>query len=457
MRLGAVLSASLVLAACGPTVDLDTLFADASVSSIDDAGTPALDAGAMSSEPDAGAPTPDAGPSVLLYPLDRKHSPLTAEVVTSLQRIAARSTTRRANVFSKVGDSNTVNPNYLSCFAGTQVDLAGRTALEPALTFFRGGLVGTTTSFDRVSLAATVGWSASAAIAGTPSPLQQELDATQARYATVMFGTNDVGFMDPYAYGQNLATLIDVAVSQGVVPILTTVPPRDDSATAEAWVARYNLVARGLAQARQVPFVDLHRELQPVPAHGLGPDGIHLNVYAPSAVRGCALTTAGLGFGQNVRNLATLEALSRARTAVQSGAASDTEAPRRAGTGLPGEEIAITTLPFVDVRDTRVDGMARLDAYPGCGSAANESGKEVLYRLELAQPATLRLFVVALGGSDLDLHVLSSTVSGQACVARHDKVLVRPFAAGTHWLSIDTFKASAGVLAGEYVLVVMPE
>ena len=305
----------------------------------------------------------------------------------------------------------------------------------------------------RTYTAATVGWSAFSAITGTPTPLQQELDTAQPRYATVMFGTNDVGFGDTHMFGRNLFTIIDTLSMQGVVPIVSAIPPRDDSTTIDAWVPRYNLVARGIAQARRVPFVDLHRELLTVPAHSLGPDGVHLNVYVPSGARGCVMNTTGLGFGHNTRNLATLEGVSRAWDAVSGRAAPDATAPRIQGTGLPGDEVVITSLPFVDVRDTRTDGVARINTYPGCGSAANESGREVLYRLELAQPTNVRVFVVSLGTSDIDVHLMSDTSSGQSCVARNDKFIVRQLAAGTHYLSLDTFQAAGG----EYLVGVIAE
>jgi hypothetical protein len=454
-----IISAGLV--GCGSTALLDDDAGPSPQSSMDASSLDTPDASISSDAGgvvDAGSSTRanDAGLSgVLIYPTDRKHSPMTADVVEHLRSIAALSTTKKANVFSKVGDSNTVNTNYLGCFAGTNVDLAGRTTLDPALAFFRSGMVGTTTSFDRTTLAATIGWSAFSALAGTPSPLQQEIDAAQPRYATVMFGTNDVGFMDPSSYGRNLMTIVDTLSMQGVVPLISSVPPRDDDPVADLWVARYNLVARGVAQARKVPFIDVNRELLPVAGHGLGPDGIHLNVYVPSSVRGCVFTPAGLGFGHNVRNLATLEGLSRAWSAVSAGTVPDPTAPLRSGTGLPGAEIAITALPFVDFRDTRTDGLARLDSYPGCASTANESGREVLYRLDLAQPTNVRIFVVSLGNADIDVHLLSDTASGQSCIARNDKVITRALPAGTSWLSLDTYQSTTGVLAGEYVLVVM--
>jgi hypothetical protein len=456
----ASLAAALTLAACG--AETEPPEPDASVEPADDAGTPDAGAGGddagVTPGPDAG--TDDAGAplaGVLVYPLDRAHSPLTAEVAAHLKAIAALKPSRAGNVFSKVGDSNTVNFNHLTCFAGAQVDLAFRPALEPALAHFRGGSVDGGSPFARTSLAATVGWSAFSALAGSPSPLQQEVDTANPRYASVMFGTNDVGFADPYTYGQNLFTIVDTLSLQGVVPIVSSVPPRDDNATANAWAQRYNLVARGVAQARQVPFVDLHRELLPMPNHGLGGDGVHLNVYTPSGARGCVLTSAGLAYGHNRRNLLTLEALSRAWGAVEGQPVPDASGPRRLASGTQADPVLIDALPFVDARDTRTDGEARLGSYPGCMSAANEGGREVLYRLELAQPATVRAFVVALGGADIDVHLLSSSASGQACVARNDKVIVKALGAGTHWLALDTYVASGNTLAGEYVVVVTAE
>ena len=438
----------------GPRVDAGFFELDGG-SDGGDAGD-AMDAGNGDAGLDAGLEV-DAGFSVLRYPSGRTQSPLTDEVTAHLQSIAALSPSKDEAFFSKIGDSNTVNTNYLGCYAGTQVDLGGRTALQPAWQHFLTGMVGGTTPYNRTSLSATVGWSAFSAITGNPTPLQQELDAAQPRYATVMFGTNDVGFMNTDSFGKNLFTIIDTLSMQGVVPIVSSIPPRDDDPLIDAWVPRYNLVARGIAQARKVPFVDLHRELLNVPAHGLGPDGVHLNVYVSGSVKGCNLTAAGLAYGHNTRNLVTLEALSRAWGAVSSGTTPDATAPRIAGTGLPGDEVVIDSLPFVDVRDTRRDGVARLNSYPGCASTANESGREVLYRLELTQPTNVRVFVVSLGTSDIDVHLLSDASSGASCVVRNDKTFVRQLAAGTYYLSLDTFQSSAGVLAGEYLVGVLAE
>ena len=456
---------TVVFAACGvppiPEADAGSLPTQDAGAPLDAGGADAgsADAGERDAGSDAGtdAGLSDAGASTLLYPVGQKHSPLTAEVVAHLRAIAAMDGTRAPNVLSKVGDSNTVNTGYLNCFAGAFVDLDGRASLDAGLAFFRGGMVQGSPAFSRTSLSATIGWSAQSAIAGMPSPLEQEVEAANPRYATVMFGTNDVGFANPDLYGRSLVTIIDTLSLSGVVPIITSVPPRDDSAAADAWVPRYNLVARAIAQARKVPFVDLHRELLGVPAHGLSGDGVHLSTYFPAAgARGCVFTSAGLGSGQNVRNLATLEALDRAWRAVESDMPSDSTAPRFTGSGLPGDELVIPSLPFVDARDTRTQGAANIASYPGCNATQSESGREVLYRFEVTQSVTLRAFVVSLGTADIDLHLLSAP-SGNACLQRNDKLITRALTAGTYWLALDTYEGGSGALPGEYLLVVMTE
>ena len=177
------------------------------------------DAGPEASLPDAPAPDavpdapadvtadrsvdrPDVPPDVapptgmVQYPNDRAHSPLTPDLAARLRAVATRGAGLRGDVLSKVGASNTVNTNYLGCFAGSNVDLAGRDRLRATVDWFRAGDAGGTDPYRRVSLAATVGWSAWAAVAGNPSPLAREYDAARPRYATIMFGTNDIQARD---------------------------------------------------------------------------------------------------------------------------------------------------------------------------------------------------------------------------------------------------------------------
>lgn len=380
------------------------------------------------------------------YPAGRTQSPLTADLVEHLRKVHATATGSDA-VFAKVGDSHTVSTSYLGCFAGTSVDLGGRD-LGATVAHFAAGDAAGTNPYQRVSIAAKVGWSAFAVLTGTPSPLEQEVAAVKPAFATVMFGTNDIGFMRIDRYGQNLAEIADTLLAQGIIPVFSTIPPRDDDPAADADVPRYNAVARGVAQTRGIPLVDLHRELLPLASHGLAGDGVHLQTYSGGA---CKLTAAGLAQGNNVRNLIVLEALDRIRrTVLGSEAAPDADAPRLAGTGSPGDPFVIGALPFADRRNTATDGADAIAMY-GCATQ-DERGNELYYKLELAAPAMIHAYVIDTD-ADIDLHLLAGAPTADACVARGDTAVERQLAPGTYYLVADTYAGKAG----DYTIVVMAD
>lgn len=452
---------------------------DAGIAPIDagvrDAGAP--DAGPVDAgRPDAGRPdsgpvdagvadaggtdagSADAGPELrpLLYPEGRTQSPLTPDAVARLQAIAARGPALHEDVFIKVGDSITVSGAFLQCLDGTAVDLGGRTHLDATRLHFAAGRIASTSPYDRVSSAASVGKSASWALAGSPSPLAQEMDAAEGRYAVLMYGTNDIGngTGSVHSYGRNLLALVDTLTAAGVVPVVSSVPPRDDSTAADLQVPRFNLVARGVAQARGVPFVDLHRELLPLPSHGLGSDGIHPN-SAPAG--SCRFNATGLEYGYDVRNLITLEALDRMHGAIASGRASDVTGPRLDGAGSGASPFEVATLPFTDVRDTRTFGETRFGTYPGCSATQDEGGREVLYRLVLTRPTHVRAWVISATGADLDLHLLDATATPGGCVERNDTTIDRTLAAGTWTFVVDTYVSSGVARSGEFLFAMREE
>jgi hypothetical protein len=242
------------------------------------------------------------------------HSPMTAAVVAHLKEVLASGHGRR-DAFVKIGDSNTANPMFLTCFAGDGADLAGRGDLAATRAFFSARKVdGWHTSFDRASVSAAVGWLARSVLAGSPSPLAREIDAARPAFAVVMLGTNDDLPGGLEGFEESLPRVVDGALARGVVPLLSTIPPRDDSPAAAAGVAALNHVVRALAASRGVPLMDLHAALLPLPRHGLVGDGIHLaSVWEGGVPRACRFTPEALQKGMNMRNLVVLEALDRAR------------------------------------------------------------------------------------------------------------------------------------------------
>lgn len=410
-----------------------------------DAGALADAAGADGGPPDAGAATP-RGP--VLYPTGRRHSPLTDDLVARLREIAAEAPTHRDDVFAKVGDSITVSRSFLHCL-GEAPDLSAHPSLAQTRDAFASGDAGGSDPFRRTSLAATVGWSASAALAGAPSPLEQEVAATRPRFAVVMFGTNDIGFRSLEAYADDMLTIVDRLLAAGVVPLLSTIPPRDDDAAAGGRVPEWNLAVRAIAQGRGVPLVDLHAELEALPGHGLSGDGVHPRSGGGA---GCAFDATGLQGGYNVRNLITLEQLDRAHRALARGEpAPDAMAPRLVGDGSAEDPFRIPSLPFVALHDTRDSRERDRDEYPACAPGVDESGPELTYALSLSAPAEVRATVVSRDGVDVDVHLLDE---GGTCVGRDHRTVTRTLPAGEHRIVVDSFVSRGAELAGEYLLVV---
>ena len=422
--------------------------------------------GADASSADAGgsdAGSADAGSSdaggagaggATLYPDDRVLSPMSESVVSAVTRIASANPARSDDVFLKAGTSTSSSANYLRCFADSDVDLASYAALDATLAKLKAGDAGGTDPFSRVSLAVTVGWSAGAAIDGDPSPVELEMDATGARFGLVNFGLSDNLSSDASleTFANDTRTLLDRLIDHGVIPIVLGTQARADSADADAWVETFNAVLRGVAQARQVPFVDLHRALASVTGEGLGPDGVHLDADPGGA---CTLTASALDHGYNVLNLSVLQTLDRVVAALASAAAPDA-ADSLAGTGTSADPFAIPWLPFSHEADTTTARQSDYDTYSGCSALQDESGPEYVYELVLDRATALRIIVLSEDGADLDVHLLDDTASVAGCLSRSNRTIAGTLAAGTYHLAVDTYASSGVPEPGAYLLIVQP-
>ncbi|EDM78958.1 hypothetical protein PPSIR1_06938 [Plesiocystis pacifica SIR-1] len=408
-----------------------------------------------------GEPPPPLSPP--LYPGGRVHSPITAATLEALAAIRSAAPAAPEDLFIKVGASSTVNTKTLYCFATEPVDLGDYEAqLGPSLDFFLLGDAGETTPFDRDTLAAEVGKTAGWAIDGDPSPVEAEIAAVHpegSSLALVHYGANDMQQGLTYAsalpgYHANMSDLLDGLIDAGVVPVVFGISRRLDQAPADLWVQSYNAVARGLAQARQVPFVDLREALEPLGGYGLSNDGLHLEGFPGGA---CLLTPEALEHGYNVRNLLGLEVLARLERALVDEAPSDPDdASVLVGDGSFEDAFAIDALPFADTRDSNDGPGVFLDVYTGCGSSADESGPEHLYRLELDTPTKLRALVLDHSGVDVDVHLLDASASEAGCILRDDRLIETALEPGTYYFSLDTYVNGEGVeQGGEYTFAVL--
>jgi hypothetical protein len=246
----------------------------------------------------------------------------------------------RATVFAKVGDSITAGSAFLAALdcdvrpvwgiygrLRTTVDYYRRTEVERSSTSCE-----PSTSFGRDSLAAVPGWTVGDALAfpgGRPhapcsdgeSRLECEYRELRPAVAIVMYGTNDLErSADPKVFRHDLRELVQTSVDWGVVPILSTIPPRMDRRMMGRRVAAYNTAIAQVARDERVPLLNYWRSLQgPRVIHfGLSEDGVHPEVLGRCEPDCNSLDFGrrGVRYGVNLRNLTALQALHKVRRVV---------------------------------------------------------------------------------------------------------------------------------------------
>jgi hypothetical protein len=226
----------------------------------------------------------------------------------------------RANVFAKIGDSITEAGGFLQDIGDGYFNLAGYAWLMPTITYFNAvRFSDNRTSFSRYSVSAMGGWISSQPLDGDPdSPLRNELAATRPLYGIVMIGTNDLDRSTLEAYTANLTRIVTIMEESGTVPIVSTIPDRNDQATPAARVPSFNDAIRALAAARHIPLIDYWLPMHDLPAHGIGDDGIHPSIWRnmgdPQATD---FSDAAMQYGYNMRNLTALLMFDRLRSLSQ--------------------------------------------------------------------------------------------------------------------------------------------
>ena len=233
---------------------------------------------------------------------------LSAEVVAHIDEIRAQNPDLREDSFSKMGGSSVASKAFLGCFATDYVDLGDRPELRETIDFFG---TGRANPFRRQSEAAGVNWNLRYVLGGKPANFRKELRATKARWALVLFGSNDAQNQNERVYLERLVYLVEEVAELGVVPVLGSALPRRNR-TRNRWIDRFNLITEAVAKHWSLPYIDYNAALRALPRKGLARDGVHPNVLPPGGLKNaCVLTEEGLQYGNNVRNLLTLETLAQ--------------------------------------------------------------------------------------------------------------------------------------------------
>jgi hypothetical protein len=287
-------------------------------------GTPAADASSAPSatataaavvgsilSPVDGTPAPTETPRPTPAPDTWKSYPAIPGFDDRVQEIFRRGLAigHDPHVFSKIGDCQNINTYYLADYEKPEkYRLGPYQDLQATIDGFKG-------SFGRKSLAVKGGMNVAAVMnplradpdscQPSESPLVCELRINNPGVAIISFEEAWNGYVEKYE--SYLRQVIEYVIDQGVVPVVATKADNLEGGD------RINALVARLAWEYDIPLWNFWGAVQPLPSHGLSPDGFHL--------------TQGYGFhnfyfdlppsrwsGWMARNLTALQVLDAARS-----------------------------------------------------------------------------------------------------------------------------------------------
>ncbi|RMG74549.1 MAG: hypothetical protein D6711_08620 [Chloroflexi bacterium] len=236
------------------------------------------------------------------------YTPFSPEIIATLEVIYARGLALGNNPhrFSKVGDSITVSPNFLTPLDYGMYDLGTASYLQVVIDHFSG-------SFAVDSLAADIGWAAWGVLdqrfspPGCPAPpLICEYQTRRPILAVILFGTNDSGYRTLAQYQADLEQIVATSIDMGVIPLLTTIPNRPEMPN---HIIAMNDVVYDVAEANNLPVIDFYAATLSLPRQGLSTDNLHPSAPAGGWENAARFIPPYTESGYVIRNWITLEML----------------------------------------------------------------------------------------------------------------------------------------------------
>jgi len=240
-----------------------------------------------------------------------------AEIFALGQRLGSR-----ANVFTTVGDSNTTNGDFLYPIGlndGDQCVWGAFEHLRETVAFFDqspDGDAANSFTHATTSIAAFRGftsvavldplWATDPVCAGGESPLLCEIRVVRPSVAVIMLGGRDVLALTAEDYRQAMIEVVETLMAQGVIPILTTFVVLEERQDVYPLSLEMNAALIDIADAAEIPLINLWAAASELPDHGIGPDRSHLRARIGAF---CDFTGAQYEVGGTLRNLLTLQAL----------------------------------------------------------------------------------------------------------------------------------------------------
>ena len=222
-----------------------------------------------------------------------------------------------AYTFTRVGDSISASPYFLTGIGSNSYSLGQYSYLQGAINFFSGPNGRGANPFAAASIAARNGWSTESALSpgladpgvchSGETPLECEYRVVKPSVALIMFGTNDSGGMPSGTFAANLSRIVEISINMGVIPVLSTIPPKHYNPATDGRVPEFNQIIIATARTYDIPLWNYWSVMSQLPSEGLGSDGVHPSV-PPSGVS-VVFDANNLKYGYAVRNLTALQVL----------------------------------------------------------------------------------------------------------------------------------------------------
>lgn len=262
---------------------------------------PVIDAASAASNSPSASDTAGAAPASnpdAFYPSAYPAIPGVSQTARDIYQRGLQGGTR-PNVFIRVGDCQSVVPYFLASFDYGNYDLGPYTHLQAAIDQFSGSWarqgVASNRGFNVSSVFVPV-WSDPKACLKNEGPLACEFRIRRPSLVIISMETWWGG--DPAGYERYMRRIIEYSIGQGAVPILGT---KADNMEGDGSL---NRVIANLAAEYDIPLWNFWAAVQPLPNHGLHPDGFHLtwerNYYNNADT---------LNYSWPVRNLTALQAI----------------------------------------------------------------------------------------------------------------------------------------------------
>jgi hypothetical protein len=261
-------------------------------------------------------PTPDV-------PAGQAYADLLTGITDTTREIFRRGQINgnRVNVFSKVGDSATVDSHALYPIGWGAYILYEYDYLLPVIRYFSFARARDANSFANHSLSAGNGWT-TADVFNPPitnidylencrvaeAPLLCEYRVVNPSIALIMLGTNDVVELTSQTSEAYLRLILDLSIERGIVPVLSTIPIRIGY---EQQVADFNHLVKKLSAEYSIPLWDFGQAMRFLPHAGLSEDGVHPSSPPGPSRYAADFSAENLQYGYVLKNISALHVLDR--------------------------------------------------------------------------------------------------------------------------------------------------